>query len=361
MTISTTRLHLRHARRCGARAARPAGAGAAEFVYKIGTSTPSAHPFNTRLMEVGERIARDTGGRMELQVFPDSQLGGDNDILSQARSGAIEFCQPTGQVLSSILPVTAINAMGFVFADYSQVWPAMDGELGKFVRTQIIAKAGLVPMERMWDLGFRQTTTSNRPVKHGGGSRRAEAAHADRAEPDQPVPRAEGGAGRHAVRRGLFRAADPYRRRPGEPALAGRGRQALRGAEIRLDDQPRLGRLLDLLQHPGLERGCRPIIQAIVAKNFNDVALLQRDDVAKLNDSVKSLLKSKGMVFNDTQPDSFRAQLRKAGFYAEWKRSWATRPGRCWSAPSARSPDEPGAGKHRPDAGRARSLGARVG
>ena len=27
-----------------------------------------------------------------------------------------------------------------------------------------MAKAGLVPMERMWDLGFRQTTTSNRPV-----------------------------------------------------------------------------------------------------------------------------------------------------------------------------------------------------
>ena len=25
------------------------------------------------------------------------------------------------------------------------------------------------------------------------------------------------------------------------------------------------------------------------------------------------------MVFNDTKPDSFREQLRKAGFYAEWK------------------------------------------
>ncbi len=57
---------------------------------------------------------------MELHVFPDSQLGGDNDILSQARSGAIEFCQPTGQILATILPVTAINAMGFVFADYAQ-------------------------------------------------------------------------------------------------------------------------------------------------------------------------------------------------------------------------------------------------
>src|ERR1700722_1581712 len=135
----------------------------AEFSYKIGTSTPAAHPFNTRLMEVGDRITRDSGGRMELNVFPDSKLGGDNDILSQARSGAIEFCQPTGQVLSTILPVAAINAMGFVFAAYTPWWAAMDGALGAYVRKQIIAKTGLMPMERMWDLGFRQITTSNRP------------------------------------------------------------------------------------------------------------------------------------------------------------------------------------------------------
>ena len=41
----------------------------------------------------------------------------------------------------------------------------MDGDLGKFVRTQIAAKAGLVAMDRMWDLGFRQITTSTKPIK----------------------------------------------------------------------------------------------------------------------------------------------------------------------------------------------------
>ena len=138
----------------------PRPARAAEFSYKMGTSSPAAHPFNTRLMEVGDRIAHDTGGRMELKVFPDSQFGGDNDILSQARSGAIEFCQPTGRSVASILPLTAINAMGFVFGGIDQVWPAMDGDLGDYVHAQIIAKARLVPMRRMWDLGFRQTTTT---------------------------------------------------------------------------------------------------------------------------------------------------------------------------------------------------------
>ena len=134
--------------------ARTRRARAAEFVYKLGNSTPLHHPFNTRLMEAADNIKKDSNGRMELQIFPDSQLGGDNDILSQARSGAIEFCQPTGQILSTILPPTAVNAMGFVFANYDQVWAAMDGELGTWVRKLIISKTNLTPMEKMWDLGF---------------------------------------------------------------------------------------------------------------------------------------------------------------------------------------------------------------
>jgi TRAP-type C4-dicarboxylate transport system substrate-binding protein len=102
---------------------------------------------------------------MKLNVFPNSQLGGDNDLLSQVRSGAIEICQPAGQILASILPLTAINGMGFAFSSYDQVWPTMDGELGKFVRAQVTAKVNLVPMERIWDLGFRQITNSIKPIK----------------------------------------------------------------------------------------------------------------------------------------------------------------------------------------------------
>ena len=135
-------------------------AQAAEYSWKFAHTSPLTFPLHIRLAEAAEQIGKDSNGRMELQVFPDAQLGGDNDLMSQARAGAIEFCQPTGQILASILPVTAISALGFAWSDYSKVWPAMDGDLGKFVRAQIAAKAGLVAMDRMWDLGFRQITTS---------------------------------------------------------------------------------------------------------------------------------------------------------------------------------------------------------
>ena len=105
---------------------------------------------------------------MKLTIFQASKLGGDNDLLSQARSGAVDFVQPAGLILASILPVAAVNGMGFSFKEYAQVWTAVDGDLGDYVRAQIGAKTGLVPMEKRWDLGFRQITTSAKPVEKAG-------------------------------------------------------------------------------------------------------------------------------------------------------------------------------------------------
>jgi TRAP-type C4-dicarboxylate transport system substrate-binding protein len=63
-------------------------------------------------------------------------------------------------------------------------------------------------------------------------------------------------------------------------------------------------------------------LQAIVATNWNEAALAERADVAKLNASLKDELQAKGLVFNQPDAEPFRAALRKAGFYAEWKEKY---------------------------------------
>ncbi len=60
-------------------------------------------------------------------------------------------------------------------------------------------------------------------------------------------------------------------------------------------------------------------LQQIVEQNLNQAAVQERDDVRKLNDSLQGELTQKGMTFNKPDPEKFRAALRSAGFYAEWK------------------------------------------
>ena len=101
-------------------------AGAAEFTYKFANNLPAAHPMNIRANEGVARVLEATGGRVEIKVFPNNQLGSDTDMLSQLRSGAVEFFTLSGLILSTLVPPASINGVGFAFKNYDQVW-ARDG------------------------------------------------------------------------------------------------------------------------------------------------------------------------------------------------------------------------------------------
>src|SRR3974377_2269754 len=142
-----------------------AGAHSAEFAYKYANNLPDTHPLNTRANEMSAAISAETHGRFDLQIFPNNQLGSDTDMLSQIRSGGVEFFTLSGLILSTLVPAASINGIGFAFPDYDTVWKAMDGDLGAYVRGEV-NKAGLVVMEKIWDNGFRQTTSSTRPINN---------------------------------------------------------------------------------------------------------------------------------------------------------------------------------------------------
>ena len=281
-------------------------AHAAEFEYKMGHSVLQA-PVSQATARVSDRIAKETGGRMTLTIFPASQLGGDNDLLSQARSGAVDFVQPAGLILASILPVAAVNGMGFAFKDYTQVWAAIDGDLGDFIRAQIAAKAGLVPMEKRWDLGFRQITTG------------------------KPIEKAADLAGlklRAAARPRWCRCycgASPVSMQFGEVYTA---------LQTRLvDGQENPLSVIDAGKFYEVQKYCaitnhvwdgywicaNPAswnrlpndIKAIVAKAFNEVALLERDDLNKLDRSLQAELEKKASVHQAQHDSSATSCVRR--------------------------------------------------
>src|SRR4051812_33701353 len=107
-----------------------ARAASAQFSYKFGTSLPANHPLCTRTEDAARAILDETDGRVDIKVFPNSQLGGDTDMLSQTRSGALEFIGISGAILSTLVPVAALCTVGFAFKSYTDVWSAMDGDLG---------------------------------------------------------------------------------------------------------------------------------------------------------------------------------------------------------------------------------------
>src|SRR5260370_16708283 len=118
---------------------------------------------NVRAKEMSAARKRESDGRVDLEIFANSQLGSDTDMLSQIRSGGVEFFPLSGLILATLVPAASINGIGFAFADYETVWKAMDGDLGAYIRKEI-TKANLVVMDKIWDNGFRETTSSTKPI-----------------------------------------------------------------------------------------------------------------------------------------------------------------------------------------------------
>ena len=60
-------------------------------------------------------------------------------------------------------------------------------------------------------------------------------------------------------------------------------------------------------------------IRTIVTREFEKAAMLQRADIAKLSNSLRDDLKSKGITFVDVDREAFRAALARTSFYHDWK------------------------------------------
>ena len=101
----------------GVAAPHVARAQAADFTYKYANNLPDSHPLNVRAKEMAAAIKAETGGKFDLQIFPNNQLGSDTDMLSQIRSGGVEFFTLSGLILATLVPAASINGIGFAFPD----------------------------------------------------------------------------------------------------------------------------------------------------------------------------------------------------------------------------------------------------
>jgi tripartite ATP-independent transporter DctP family solute receptor len=294
-----------------------ARAQSAEFTYKYANNLPVAHPMNVRAKEMADAIKAETNGRVEIQIFPSNQLGSDTDMLSQLRSGGIEFFTLSGLILSTLVPVASINGIGFAFPDYPSVWKAMDGELGQYVRNQI-AKVNLVAMEKIWDNGFRQTTSSTKPIQGPEDLKGFKIR-----VPVSPLWTS------------MYKAFDAA------PASINFSEvyTALQTKVVDGQENPlaiiATAKLYEVQKYCSLtnhmwdgfwflanRRAWERLpenLRTVVAKHVNAAGLKEREDVAQLNAGLQKELTDKGMVINQPKAEAFRDKLRTAGFYAEWK------------------------------------------
>ncbi|MFO1119034.1 MAG: TRAP transporter substrate-binding protein [Rhodospirillales bacterium] len=297
----------------------------AEFNFKWATGQDPTHPINLRQQEALNRIREATNGRVDIKLFPANQLGSDTDLLSQVRSGGVDFFNLSSSILSTLSAAAGILNTGFAFPDYATVWAAMDGELGSYVRGQI-AKVGIIAPFKVYDNGFRQITSSTRPIN---------------VPPDlkgfkirvPPSP----------ILTSLFKSFDagpaPINFNELYSALQTKIVEGQENPADHLHDPLyEVQKFCSMTGHtwdgcwipPTAASGGIPAdIKEVIIREVDKSAIEQREDIAKLSISLRNDLTAKGLTFNDVDRPVFRETLGTTTYYKDWKakfgdEAWST-------------------------------------
>jgi len=294
-----------------------------KYRYRLGLSQPLDSPNYIRLKDMADRVAADTGGRMQIDVHGAGALGSDNQMIDMVRKGELELYM-AGNVWGPLVPVTEMPGLPFTFRNSKEVFAALDADMGEHIRAEMAAK-GIHQFRLGFDNGFHQLTTRTKPIR--------------------TVEDLKGVTIRTPFQKMTVDFFESLGAQPKTFTLNQLYKVLKEQVVDGQTDPYQIIVLLKLYEVPtylnvtnhwwsgftlnaNLDKwNALPAdIRAVITKHADAAALAQREDVAKLDASALELLRGKGMVVTETDTSGFRRQL--GAFYARWKavygdKAWA--------------------------------------
>jgi len=143
-------------------AAVSTSAMAADYVLKfshvVSENTPkgkAAKFFEKRLEELSK-------GKIDVQVYPNSQLYKDKAVLKAIRLNSVQMACPSFSKFTKTVPQLALFDLPFLFRDMKHVHKVEDGEVGQKLKDMVAAK-GFVVLD-YWDNAFKQLTSNKKAL-----------------------------------------------------------------------------------------------------------------------------------------------------------------------------------------------------
>ena len=136
-------------------------ATAAELI-RVGGNFNNEHPSTIAMLEFEKEVEARSNGEIQVDLFPNKQLGGAGENVDQMRSGAILATWVGAAYLSRIVPELEAISLPFVFADRETAFRVIDGPVGDKLNAKL-AEKGMVILGWM-ELGARHVTNNVRPL-----------------------------------------------------------------------------------------------------------------------------------------------------------------------------------------------------
>ena len=138
-------------------ASAPMSAVRPTHTAKFGHVMAPDSPSGLGAVKFAELVAQKTNGEIIVEVFHNSQLGGDRDMVEAQQIGSLDFCLPGCSVYVSFEPTVGVCSLPFLYESAEQAHKFLDGP----VATEIfsVTKNQNITVLTTFESGFRQLGT----------------------------------------------------------------------------------------------------------------------------------------------------------------------------------------------------------
>jgi TRAP-type transport system periplasmic protein len=106
-----------------------------------------------------------TNGAVKVEIFPDGQLGKDNEVIQQVKSGVVQSSISSVGGIASVYPMIGVLDVPFAYPNIAVTYEVFDGPFGHKLSADITKKTGLEVLGFGDSGGFFAFTNSKRAIK----------------------------------------------------------------------------------------------------------------------------------------------------------------------------------------------------
>lgn len=134
------------------------------YTMNIGSAVSATNPSTIALQSFEKAVEERTNGGIQVEIYTDSALGSETDLIEQVRNGSTEACMQMGAAnFEGINPEVNVALLPFLFTSLDNARNAWGGEFGKEFSEQLIEPMGFKVLS-VWESGYRHMTNNTRPI-----------------------------------------------------------------------------------------------------------------------------------------------------------------------------------------------------
>jgi TRAP-type transport system periplasmic protein len=112
-----------------------------KIVIRTAHTTSTDYPYHIGLEVFAKSAAAKTNGQVEVKIFPNGQLGGnEREVTESVQMGTIDSAVVNSAVLGAFVPRIDVFNLPFMFRDLPHLYKALDGQPGAMIAKDLEAK-----------------------------------------------------------------------------------------------------------------------------------------------------------------------------------------------------------------------------